>query len=520
MWQKLEEEIERKARKVLAKHRTDLATRAKYAARFTKRTGVASTANLPGAPAYWTLDSHFDPVYCISHARFLAKGIWGKVQAGTYKPKPAIQFQIEKPDGGVREIMSFSIPDSALANILHRALTNRNSGLFSAYSFAYRPDKNLFEAIIHLHRMMQPSKTFILQYDYRKYFDTINHNYLDKLIERQSFVLSNAERNAISAFLKHRFAPYASYQTRNWEKREIGVPQGSSLSLFLSNIAAHDLDMELERLNGSFVRFADDVIAVAHTYDDARAIELQFRAHCERSGVQINFEKSSGISMIEGRSSDDKRDFFVDGSDGGNLKKLHSVNFLGHNIAPSAIDLTQKAIKRIKRRISRIIYIHLLQQPRNGQPINPQRLGGDWIDWDLVTCINELRRYIYGGLSEWQLENFIENDKKLPFVRGLMSFYPLVSKHSNLSMLDGWLLSVLKRAITERSRLITVAGLLSYKVDIETIINGNWYQNEIENETRLPSFVRAWRAARKFYKRYGLTEVQAPGYYSVTSLYN
>jgi len=289
--------------------------------------------------------------------------------------------------------MVFSIPDSALANILHRKLTKRNRGLFSSYSFAYRPDKTIFEAIIHLQRMMQPSKTYVLQYDYSKYFDTIDHNYIDKLIHQYSFVITKAERFIIKAFLKHKYLPITSWQTRHWSTREKGVPQGSSLSLFLSNLAAQELDMELERLNGSFVRFADDALAVAHSFEDARNIELEFRRHCLKTGVLINFEKSSGIKLLAGRKSDDDRNFFIDRDDGGDLAKLDFVDFLGHRVSAAEIDLTDKAVKRIKRKISKIIYIHLLQYPRQKTPlpINPSRLGPGFLDWDLVTCINEIR---------------------------------------------------------------------------------------------------------------------------------
>ena len=332
--------------------------------------------------------------------------------------------------------------------------------------------------------------------------------------------MTGAERCVVQAFLRHQYAGYPSWQTLKYDRRVLGVPQGSSLALFLSNIAAHDLDMTLERAGGSFVRFADDVIAVAHTYSDARNIELEFRAHCERSGVRINFEKSSGISLLGKRPLDDLRSFFIDKDDGADLRKLTYVDFLGHRVASDGIDLTEKAVKRIKRKISRIIYIHLLLYPRRTHPINPSRIGGSAVDWDLVTCINELRKYIYGGLREKALVSFIDENVKLPFVRGVMAFYPLVSGIDRLAELDGWLLDVLSRAIRERQKLIMQQpGLVSYTIDRASLIDGNWHQSEIANETMLPSFVRGWRAARKFYKRYGLSEMKAPSYYSLLSLY-
>lgn len=520
MWQVIEKEIERKARNILAKQRREAKSAKKHAERFTTRTGQPSVAAAYRSPPYWSFDRQFDPVYCIKHARFLAKSVWSKIQSSQYKPIPAILFEIDKPGGGTRQIMSFAIPNSAVANVFHRRLTKRNSGIFSSYSFAYRPDKTIFDAIIHLERMMQPQKTFILQYDYSKYFDTIDHDYLRKLIEKRRFVMTGAERSVIEAFLSHEYATYPSWQTRKFKTRVKGVPQGSSISLFLSNIAAHELDMELERLNGSFVRFADDVIAVAHSYGDARAIELEFRAHCERSGVKINFEKSSGISLLSRRDSDDNRDFFVDQDDGGPLNKVGHVDFLGHMVASSEINLTDKAVKRIKRRISEIVYVHLLLYPRKGHTINPTRLGPGHIDWDLVTCLNEIRRYIYGGLKESDLQAFLDADVKLPIVRGLMAFYPLVSSISKFVELDGWLKNVVQRAIAERNKIVLKQGGVTYKISTDDLFSGKWHTSSVPNETVLPSFVRGWRSARKFYKRYGLSEIKAPSYYSLMSYYN
>nr|WP_298928730.1 reverse transcriptase domain-containing protein [uncultured Erythrobacter sp.] len=520
MWQVIEEEIERKARSILAKHRRSDGAAQKHAQRFTTRTGQASIASPYQRPPYWDFDRQFDPVYCIAHARFLAKSIWKKIQSESYEPQPAILFEIDKPDGGIRQIMSFTIPDSAVANIFNRRLTHRNSGLFSAYSFAYRPEKTIFDAIIHLQRMMQPLKTFVLQYDYSKYFDTIEHSYLDKLVESQGFIITRAERHVIRSFLQHRYATYPSWQTRKFAQRDRGVPQGSSISLFLSNIAAHELDMELERLDGTFVRFADDVIAIAHSYSDAREIELQFRRHCERSGVQINFEKSSGISLMDKRNSDDTRSFFIDTDDGDDLSKLSFVDFLGHRVAPDEVALTDKAVKRIKRRLSQIIYIHLLQYPKRGHPIDPNRIGRPHVDWDLVTCLNEIRRYIYGGLKERDLDRFLEDDIKLPIVRGLMAFYPLLTNVKKQASLDGWLKNVILRAVRERNRLIQAQSGPTYEMGEDVLLNGSWHVSDVPNETKLPSFVLGWRAARKFYKRYGLSEIRAPSYYSLMSLYS
>ena len=48
------------------------------------------------------------------------------------------------------------------------------------------------------------------------------------------------------------------------------------------------------------------------------------------------------------------------------------------------------------------------------------------------------------------------------------------------------------------------------------LISGDWYkfQAGIQLETGAPSFVLAWRAARKAYRQYGLADFESPTYYS------
>ena len=48
------------------------------------------------------------------------------------------------------------------------------------------------------------------------------------------------------------------------------------------------------------------------------------------------------------------------------------------------------------------------------------------------------------------------------------------------------------------------------------IISGLWYtyDGNIDLETNAPSFVLAWRAARKSFKQYGLIDFEQPSYYS------
>jgi len=160
--------------------------------------------------------------------------------------------------------------------------------------------------------------------------------------------------------------------------------------------------------------------------------------------------------------------------------------------------------------------VHLLHNLKRGM-FDVNRIGRLFYDWDLVTCINELRNYIYGGLKQEKLVAFLAENKRITRFKGLMSFYPLVTNVEQFSQLDGWLISVLRRAVKERSRLIQThfGGTLAPLSDAR-LIDGSWYeyQSGIPLETGAPSFVLAWRAARKAFRQYGLTDFEVPTYYS------
>lgn len=507
--------IEHQAKKLLERHKKTRYAAKKHERRFRLRTGQAAISANVRDPGIWSIAPHFDPVYCIKHSRFLAETIWLKIRSREYEPVPALLFQIPKDSGGHREIMVFSIPDAAVANVFNRKLRDRNRNIQSPFCYSYRKDRSLFDAVLQTSSLLTHRKSYVVQYDFSKYFDSIKHDYLKFVLDRNDFSVAPAEKWIIQQFLTHRYATLKDYKNDTFVRRNLGVPQGSSLSLFLSNIAAHELDKELERSNGSFVRFADDIVCVTQSYTDALKIAKAFERHCHYSGISINHEKSPGICLLEGSSPPIKRSYFIDDGDIGEIESIKEFDYIGHKFTSSSVGISSRAIKRIKQKISRVIYIHLLHNPKRNL-FDPKRVGGQHYDWDLVTCINELRSYIYGGIREAKIEEFLDNNARIRRFKGLMSFYPLVTQVDQFAMLDGWLISVLRRALRERARLLKKFGVKLSPLTERQIIDGSWYkfQNGIQLETGAPSFVLAWRAARKAYRQYGLADFESPAYYS------
>ncbi len=415
--------------------------------------------------------------------------------------------------------MIFTIPDAAVATLLHKRITNRNLNVLSANCFSYRPDRNILDAVIQIRSAISRRKVYVVQYDFAKYFDSIDHHYITTTVsDKDTFHLTEAERRVVSAFLKHRYASKKDYLVGQFQTREHGVPQGCSLSLTLANVAAHELDKALEASNGQFVRYADDVIALASSYDDAIHVADIINEFCARSGIAINRDKSRGIMLLNGATGIPVRKFFVHMGEGDKITTIKDFDYLGHKFRHDQTLLSTRTLLRIKRRLSRIIYAHLLRGPRSLKLFSVSRIGVPFHDWDLVTCLNEIRRYVYGELFESHIDDFLTIERRLPKMRGLMSFYPLVSSLEQLRELDGWLLNVLQRALRERENVLHMLGHTYTRPSKADLFSGDWYKEKtIMNETRLPSFVRAWRAARKYYFRYGLKGIEPPSYSSLLS---
>ena len=107
-------------------------------------------------------------------------------------------------------------------------------------------------------------------------------------------------------------------------------------------------------------------------------------------------------------------------------------------------------------------------------------------------------------------------------MRGLMGFYALLEQKEVLQELDGWLVNSIRCAMAKRNKILNAKySSATIAPSNEELILGEWLDKSVwrgpgNPELRLPSFVRGWRAARKYYFTFGLEDVEPPayGYYS------
>ncbi|MEQ5776608.1 hypothetical protein J4E05_13835 [Thalassospira sp. NFXS8] len=494
----IEKAIEDEAKKRLARYSQSQYYKHKYARVFTKRTGVQAIMKPHELPNAWCFHKHFDPRYCLNHAKFLARGLWNSLNSGCYTPVEALRRTFPKASGGDRIIDAFSVPDAVVAAIFAKNLIRRNSKIFSDASYAYQEGRTNLDAILRIKGMIEGEKIFVSQYDFSKFFDSIQHNYLwDSLAKDTGFLTTNMERMVLSSVIRH------SWRNLDGETgvRTVGIPQGNSISLFLANVAAHSLDRDLEKISGTFVRFADDSIVVNLSYEDALKTSQAYARFSDRSGVAINSKKSTGIRIFSSVPCE--------------MAHVTDFTFLSYKFTPDGVFLSDRILKNIKRRCSKIIYNNLLLHLRQTRKIAKGRRGKGFVDWDLVTCLNELRRYIYGAKRQSVIDDFLKNGGKMGRMTGAVGYFALLEEGEIFRKLDGWLLFVVRSMYTYRVTLLSKTNkstrALKGLSDAE-LLSGNWYNfSKVPMETSLPSFYTAWRAARKNFAKHGLGGVDSTG---------
>ncbi|MBH5301037.1 hypothetical protein K1I36_00285 [Corynebacterium silvaticum] len=318
----------------------------------------------------------------------------------------------------------------------------------SSRAYAYRYDRGPHDAISFINSEFSCRKRlFIAEYDLRGFFDNIRHEYFMTLVESSMFKITNLEAQIMKSFLDspvlvpdHNggFAP---------KPRKVGIPQGTSLSLFLANMAAHELDRELERLGVCFVRFADDTLIWSPSYEQiCRAVE-SLHDCVDRMGVEINEIKSPGIRLL-----------VPEASGGAEIASTSSVDFLGHTLGLKKVRIKESSIRKIKSRIEHLIYTNLLLEPLR-QKQDKGRLSYPDVDKDYVTLIFQIRRYLYGSLSEEDLRRYRRGAVSRLKFDGVMSYFPLVDDKTQLNALDGWIVNVIWLALKKRSKLLSAEGM-------------------------------------------------------------
>lgn len=455
----------------------------------THRRTAGAPAKQVMKPEHWDLDLKFNPFYVRRNAAAIARSVAKKIANQTYKPHEPHRKKIPKPGGGDRELTVYQIPDAAVSTYFYSRLLSKNRHRFSSFSYAYRNDRNVHFAIQDIAvDLAQNARTFIAEFDFSDFFGSIDHEFLYSQLHQNGFFVSPEEEAVIKAFLAD---------------RDRGIPQGTSLSLFLANLVCWRLDKSLEKAGLKFARYADDTVIWSPSYNAiCESFEI-VNLFSKEAKVPINAKKSDGISLLA-------RDGLA-----AEIASKSSFNFLGYAIGVDQVSVREKTVQRIKKQVSYLLYRNLLQ-PIREKPLRGLIIPANDRDPALLAALMQIRRYLYGGLLHRDIVDYLKGRKKTLHFKGVMSFYPLLSDLNQLRELDGWLVSIIARSVQARSKLLMGHGFdrrHSFPFNIpRNEILGSYRRKRIRGKRLLevPSFQLIYKAIQQGVLEAGIERVMHP----------
>ncbi len=202
------------------------------------------------------------------------KGLTERIRTWKYKPQPVKRTYIPKGKDGRRPLGILAVEDKIVQMGIKKILEAIYEVDFLDVSYGFRPKRSCHYALKELDKaIMKEPVNSVVDMDIRKYFDTIDHNWLMKFLKERI-----TDRNLIR--LIGRFLKSGVMEEGKYMEMDKGTPQGGVISPILANVYLHYiLDLWFEKkikrkIKGyaQLIRFADDFVILFQSHDEAKVL--------------------------------------------------------------------------------------------------------------------------------------------------------------------------------------------------------------------------------------------------------